>query len=223
MNRPTLVLSVNYAGTDCTGQHNKRDENNCESMYFFEIGDNGMSYPPEVKKRVCQMYREGTLPKRIAEKEGIPLNTIYRWTRFVLPPRRPPITCQVCGKEAEKTHPSREYCSPKCRRRAKHRRFLDKEKKKPVFVKCEEESCQEQFPERSNKQFCSPKCKNKVAKRRQRNIETLEKVIKDAPDNKINQGDYESEISTIKHFLTGRSLPKRQRERVQNILKQVVA
>ena len=180
-----------------------------------------MRYPPEVKEKACKMYRGGTHPSRIAERLGIPLSTIYGWTRDLQSRRLSVFDCPVCRELTVRRHLRRKYCSEKCKSKAKYRRS---QKTKQVFRRCIE--CRKSFPVRTNKLYCSKQCKNRAAKRRERQlnpcIETLEKAIEDAPDKKIKNDDYETEITTINHFLTKGLLTQRQRERVQNIQKRVV-
>ena len=169
------------------------------------------------------MYRGGTRPSRIAERLGIPLSTIYGWTRDLQSRRLSVFDCPVCCELTVRRHLRRKYCSDKCKSKAKYRRA---QKTKPVIVKCKEKDCIKHFKVRTNKRYCSKRCKNRAAKRRERQlnpcIETLEKAIGDASEKEIRNDDYETEVSTINHFLTERSLSQRQRERVQNILKRVV-
>ena len=176
-----------------------------------------MRHTPEDKEKARQMYKEGTPPRCIAKTLGIPESTIYGWTRSIVSQHRDVFKCDECGKEAGRKHPTRKYCSPECRRRAKYKR---ENKITQVSYECKE--CGKEFQARTNQLYCSKRCKNRVAKRRQRIIEILEQAIENAPDGRIKRADYETKISTITHFLKSESLPDRQKERVQNILNRVV-
>ena len=176
-----------------------------------------MRHAPEDKEKARQMYKEGTSPRCIAETLGIPQSTIYGWGQSIVSRHQDVFNCEECDKEAVRKHPTRKYCSPECRRRAKYKR---ENKITPVSHECKE--CRTQFQARSNQFYCSKRCKNRVAKRRQRIIETLEEAIKNAPDGRIKRADYETEISTITHLLTDESLSDLYKERVQNILNRVV-
>ena len=176
-----------------------------------------MVHSPEVKERVFQMYKEGTPPRCIAEALGIPQSTVYGWVQSLMSRHQDVFNCAECSKEAVRKRPSRKYCSPECKRRARYKR---ENKITQVSHECKE--CGTQFQARANQLYCSKRCKNRVAKRRQRIIETLEEAIRDAPDGRIKRADYETEISTITHFLTDELLPDRQKKRVQNIQNRVV-
>lgn len=110
-----------------------------------------MSHPPEVKEKACKMYhRGGTHPRRIAERMGIPLSTIYGWTRNLQSRRSAVFESPVCGELTVRRHLSRKYCSDKCKSKSKYRRSR---KIKRVSRRCIE--CRTSFPVRTNNQ-CGP-------------------------------------------------------------------
>ena len=122
-----------------------------------------MRYPQETRERTCQLYREGTPRRQIAETMGIPLKTIQRWTADEVSKPLSFITCEVCGKRKRVLRLPRKYCSEKCKKIA----YYLRKNPPPLPRGCLE--CRKQFKtRRENKEYCSKRCQNTAAQRRGR-------------------------------------------------------
>lgn len=74
--------------------------------------------------------------------------------------------CKTCEKEFNTNHGRQQYCDPKCRRKAKHkRRYIRKETAIPR--KCK--NCQKEFVANSKTNiYCDKKCRKKAENKRRR-------------------------------------------------------
>ncbi len=126
-------------------------------------GKRKTTYTTDEKEKARQMYIEGTPPRSIAKELGIPESTLFRWTRS-LPSQQESFKCEECGTEAVRKHPTRKYCSPQCKRRAKYK--LEKSHAPRLLTHCK--MCHAELSGNSHQQYCSKKCKNREAKRRER-------------------------------------------------------
>ena len=68
------------------------------------------------------MYRDGTPRGEISKQEGVPLPTIWYWTKDVVSEPLSFIQCAACGKQKRTLNSQRKYCSEGCKNRANYLR-----------------------------------------------------------------------------------------------------
>ena len=155
-----------------------------------------MKYAPEVKSEVQEMYRGGTLRRRIAELKKIPLSTIKSWTRGMVSKPLSFITCTVCGEKTRTLNIQRIYCSQSCKNKANYQQRLEREREKRE----REQEKQDKF---------------------NRAVETLRQARRAAWNTRINRNKYKAELDILEQHLQQESVPQREQDIIWDLFRYV--
>lgn len=203
----------------------------------------GRGYDVKVREGVKEMYKGGTRRSLIVKITGIPLSTIYSWTKDVFSPSLVLIQCEACDKKIRTLNINQKYCSPSCK---KHAYYLRRKQRNPLLkvLKFVCEHCGQAYqPAHGNaKKYCSEECRKAAANQRRQNhreveadqleratfesaLDRLRQARRDALNMRIDSTKHSGDIDIVTEYFNKyrgtASVPHELLNEIQDLIKMV--